>query len=69
MKKPDPLQYFSYQHLPVGSLMYETSKTVHDVAVKMLELPECAERSAGLRKLLEAKDCFVRAAIPVRMKD
>lgn len=24
-------------------------------------LPESAEKTAGLRKLLEAKDCFVRA--------
>jgi hypothetical protein len=24
-------------------------------------LPDCAEKSAGLRKLLEASDCFVRA--------
>ena len=27
------------------------------------KLPNSAEKSAGLRKLLEAKDCFVRAAI------
>jgi len=27
------------------------------------DLPNCAEKSAGLRKLLEAKDCFVRASI------
>jgi hypothetical protein len=26
-------------------------------------LPECAEKSAGLRKLLEARDCFIRAAV------
>ncbi len=26
-------------------------------------LPASAEKSAGMRKLLEAKDCFVRAAI------
>lgn len=26
-------------------------------------LPESAEKTAGMRKLLEAKDCFVRAAI------
>lgn len=26
-------------------------------------LPDCAEKSAGLRKLLEAKDCFVRAKL------
>lgn len=28
------------------------------------KLPKCAERSAGERKLLEAKDCFVRASLP-----
>jgi hypothetical protein len=27
------------------------------------DLPDGPELSAGLRKLLEAKDCFVRAAI------
>lgn len=27
-------------------------------------IPDNAEKSAGLRKLLEAKDCFVRAALP-----
>lgn len=27
------------------------------------ELPNGPEKSAGLRKLLEAKDCFVRAAL------
>jgi len=27
-------------------------------------VPDGPEKSAGLRKLLEAKDCFVRAAMP-----
>ncbi len=27
-------------------------------------LPPSAERAAGLRKLMEAKDCFVRASLP-----
>ena len=27
-------------------------------------LPDGEEKSTGLRKLLEAKDCFVRAALP-----
>ena len=39
-------------------------KPICDLATKMDELPDCAEKSAGLRKLLEAKDCFVRAAFP-----
>jgi hypothetical protein len=29
-------------------------------------VPEGAEKTAGLRKLLEAKDCFVRAQIEAR---
>jgi hypothetical protein len=37
----------------------------HDLAEKMLTLgvPDGAELTAGLRKLLEAKDCFVRASL------
>jgi len=27
------------------------------------ELPDCAEKAVGLRKLLEAKDAFVRASL------
>jgi hypothetical protein len=30
------------------------------------EVPAGAEKSAGMRKLLEAKDCFVRAVLPAR---
>lgn len=26
-------------------------------------IPNCAEKSAGMRKLLEAKDCFVRSVV------
>lgn len=28
------------------------------------QLPDCAEKTAGLRKLLEAMDCFLRARNP-----
>jgi hypothetical protein len=28
-----------------------------------IKLPDGAEKSAGLRKLLEAKDCFVRSQL------
>ena len=41
-----------------------TSKMVFDLANEInLLVPDCAEKSAGLRKLLEAKDCFVRASL------
>ncbi len=40
------------------------SKPIGDLAREMDEsLPDGAEKSAGLRKLLEAKDCAVRAAL------
>jgi hypothetical protein len=54
------LKYFEYEHLP--DHLQEISKPICVLAKNMdLELPDCAEKSAGLRKLLEAKDCLVRA--------
>ena len=56
------IQYFSYEHLPLQ--LQEVSKPIYDLAHKMEEtLPDGPEKSAGMRKLLEAKDCFVRANI------
>ena len=43
------------------------SDPVAELADKvMAELPDGPELTAGLRKLLEAKDCFVRAAVDKR---
>lgn len=56
------MKFFNYAHLPVH--LQEVSKPFGDLAAQMHALlPEGAEKSAGLRKLLEAKDCFVRAHI------
>lgn len=56
------LKYFVSDHLP--SHLRGVSSDVEALAEAMDEyLPNCAEKSAGLRKLLEAKDCFVRAAL------
>lgn len=56
------LRYFSFDHLP--SELKPTSQRCHDLAHAMAqELPDGPELTAGLRKLLEAKDCFVRAAL------
>ena len=56
------LQYFEYGHLPPH--LQAVSKPVGDLAHLMVDgLPESPEVTAGLRKLLEAKDCFVRAAL------
>ena len=58
---PSPImKYFSYSHLP--EKLQTISKPLGELAEKMdAELPDGPEKSAGLRKLLEAKDCFVRA--------
>jgi hypothetical protein len=57
------LRFFEYSHLPEP--LRSISGIICDSAHKMEEmLPDGPEKSAGLRKLLEAKDCFVRAGIP-----
>jgi hypothetical protein len=57
----DILEYFEYDHLP--DELQLASKPFHDLAHHYAQtLPNGgAELTAGLRKLLEAKDCFVRA--------
>lgn len=55
-------KHFAYAHLPDHLAPF--SKVCHDVADLMIrELPDSPELTVGLRKLLEAKDCFVRAAV------
>lgn len=57
------LRFFAYEHLPPH--MQAISKPLHDLAHSMATtLPPSAETTVGLRKLLEAKDAFVRAALP-----
>ena len=60
---PDPiLKYFQYAHLPPH--LQEISKPFADLAHVMLAiLPRNPERTVLFRKLLEAKDCAVRAAV------
>lgn len=57
------LKYFEYDHLRSEDLR-STSKLFHDLAHELCEqLPGSAERTVALRKLLEAKDAAVRAAL------
>lgn len=57
------LRFFAYAHLPSG--LQEISRPISELAVLMADrLPPNTEVTVGLRKLLEAKDCFVRAALP-----
>lgn len=54
------LKYFHYEHLP--ERLQVISKPFHELAFMLNGiLPEGPEKDAGLRKLLEAKDCAVRA--------
>jgi hypothetical protein len=56
-------RFFAYDHLPEP--MQTISAYSHHLAEAMIrELPDGPELTTGLRKLLEAKDCFVRAALP-----
>jgi hypothetical protein len=56
------LRFFDYAHLPAN--LQVISKPIHDLAHEMNEkIPDSAEKTVGLRKLLEAKDCLVRAII------
>lgn len=55
------LPFFEYSHLP--ERLQATSKPFHDLAHEMATNGPCTEVAAGLRKLLEAKDCFVRARV------
>lgn len=56
------LKYFTFKHLPPG--LQEISGMCADLALEMANsIPEGPELTVGLRKLLEAKDCFVRAKL------
>jgi hypothetical protein len=56
------LKYFVFKHLPV--MLQGASKPFADLAMKIVEtIPASAERTVALRKLLEAKDCAVRASL------
>jgi ferritin-like protein len=61
-KRYSILRYFEFDHLPDN--LYEISRQFYYLAYKMAaDLPYNPETSTCLRKLLEAKDCAVRAAL------
>lgn len=56
------MQYFRFDHLPTG--LQEISRPFAELARTLVTLlPNNPERTTALRKLLEAKDCAVRAKI------
>lgn len=57
------MRWFAFDHLPEGpvrSTSYQCAQLAHEM---LIGLPDGPELTVGLRKLLEAKDAFVRAAI------
>ena len=62
MKLENAMTFFCYEHLPQH--LQNISYHFHDLALYMADkVPNNEEFRAGLRKLLEAKDCFVRAML------
>lgn len=58
------LQFFAFEHLPPH--LQDVSRPFCMVAHRVAKsLPRNAERTVALRKLLEAKDAAVRAAVAV----
>lgn len=62
-KQEEPiLQFFGFAHLPPP--LRVVSSPFHDLAMRIVEtVPRNPERTVALRKLLEAKDAAVRAAL------
>jgi hypothetical protein len=56
-------RWFSYGHLPAGTPRHISAMCAALAGQMVSELADNPELVTGLRKLLEAKDCFVRAAI------
>jgi hypothetical protein len=62
--KIDPiLKYFAFEHLREGPLRTASSKFAVLALNLARSLPRNPERTVALRKLLEAKDAAVRAAL------
>lgn len=56
------IQFFEYEHLPTH--LQEISKPFGELARHVVaNPPDGPEKEAGLRKLLECKDCIVRASL------
>lgn len=66
---PEPmLQFFEFEHLP--ERLQRVSEPFWELAHEIAgTLPRNPERTAALRKLLEAKDCAVRAVLYVDDRD
>jgi hypothetical protein len=60
--KNNLMQFFEYAHLPEH--LQAVSKPFGDLAAQIeADIPGNPEKTVALRKLLEAKDCAVRAVL------
>lgn len=55
------LRFFTYEHLPPN--LRSVSEPFAELAQVVASGPQNAETTTALRKLLEAKDCAVRAVL------
>ena len=55
------IRYFNYEHLPPKQAAI--AEKFRDIALDMADKLSGPELTAGLRKLLESKDCMVRASL------
>jgi len=56
------IKWFDSEYLAPN--LQAVSKQINELAHELEKsLPDGAEKSAGMRKLLEAKDCFIRAEL------
>jgi len=62
LARPQIMQYFDYAHLP-PHLQAVSQPFFHMAQAMQNQLPECEQKTLALQKLLEAKDCSVRAAL------
>jgi len=69
MKRIDNiLKYFTYEHLPdrmksVSNPCCDLADEIYEYAESDIDGVDYDELYEGMRKLLEAKDCFVRALV------
>lgn len=56
------MKFFDYKYMPKH--LHSITKPFHDIAHTLNEdLPDGVEKQEGLRRLMEARNCFVRAGI------
>lgn len=64
------IKFFEFNHLPLP--MRDMSRQFHDLAIQLQarnDYVDSVEFEEGMRKLIEAKDCFVRALVPSPTKE